>query len=118
MHGNGFSSLLQGWTHDTLRVVPERSVQPLRVIDPDFRSRLAGASLATAEILYHLPDHPRLVQVFIWQTLDEAPCFTRIRTFLDFWRNEIEATIEVVRIAHSALLKPAEWRSLDELHLH
>ena len=28
--------------------------------------------LTTAEILYHLPDHPNLLQTFIWQDLDIA----------------------------------------------
>jgi len=30
---------------------------------------LKGYSLFTAEILYHLPDHPRLLQSFVWQDL-------------------------------------------------
>ena len=31
--------------------------------------------LTTAEILYRLPDHPGILQRYIWQELDLAPCF-------------------------------------------
>jgi hypothetical protein len=33
----------------------------------DFRLRMAGFGLTTANILYHLPDHPGILQSFIWQ---------------------------------------------------
>ena len=36
---------------------------------------LKGYRLTTAEILYHMPDHPALLQTFIWQELDIAPKF-------------------------------------------
>ena len=39
--------------------------------------------LTTAEILYHMPDHPALLQSFIWQDLDLAPEFPVLRKFLD-----------------------------------
>ena len=31
--------------------------------------------LTTAEIIYRMPDHPDLLQSFIWQKLDLAPDF-------------------------------------------
>ena len=34
---------------------------------------LKGYRLTTAEILYHMPDHPKLLQTFVWQELDLAP---------------------------------------------
>ena len=43
--------------------------------DRDFRAQLAGFSLTTAEILYRLPDHPSLLQSFIWQEYDVHPRF-------------------------------------------
>ncbi|MCG8441898.1 MAG: usg protein [Caulobacterales bacterium] len=58
--------------------------------------------LATAEVLYFLPDHPSLLQSFIWQTHDFAPRFPRIEKFLDFWRREIDAAIHSVNITHVA----------------
>ena len=43
--------------------------------DRDFQAQLAGFSLTTAEILYRLPDHPSLLQSFIWQEYDVHPRF-------------------------------------------
>jgi uncharacterized protein Usg len=40
---------------------------------------LEGFSLTTAEILYRLPDHPRLLQSYIWQDYDLAPSFPNSR---------------------------------------
>ena len=31
--------------------------------------------LTTAEILYHMPDHPAVLQSYVWQSLDLAPKF-------------------------------------------
>ena len=53
---------------------------------PDFIKQLAGYGLATARILYHLPDHPRLLQSYIWQDYDLAPDFPILIKFLGFWR--------------------------------
>ena len=53
-----------------------------RLTDRDFRAQLAGYSLTTAEILYHLPDHPSLLQSFIWQEYDVHPLFPRLQEFL------------------------------------
>ena len=59
----------------------------------EFERRLQGATLLTAEVLYYMPDHPRLLQTFMWQLLDEAPRYPRLAAFLDHWRREIEAVI-------------------------
>ena len=32
--------------------------------------KLKGYRLTTAEILYYMPDHPDLLQSFLWQTYD------------------------------------------------
>lgn len=82
-------------------------------LDADFTARLGGSGLLTTEILYHMPDHPGLLQTFVWQTLDTAPSFPRLAQFLDHWRREIEAMIHSIRIAHSSLLAPAELRAVD-----
>lgn len=87
--------------------------------DTDFRDRLSGGGLLTAEIIYYRPDFPKLLQSFVWQTIDTAPKFPRLADFLDHWRREIEAVIHSVSIAHAGLLKPAEVRLIgDELKLH
>ena len=70
--------------------------------------RMAGWRLATAEVLYYMPDHPSLLQSFVWQTLDIAPRYPRIHQFLDFWRREIDAVIHSVQLATGETLAPAQ----------
>ncbi|WP_084400038.1 usg protein [Henriciella aquimarina] len=87
--------------------------------DNDFRDQLSGGGLLTAEIIYYRPDFPKLLQSFVWQTVDKAPKFPRLAEFLDHWRREIEAVIHSINIAHADLIKPAEVRLVgDELKLH
>lgn len=76
----------------------------------EFRERLSGATLLTAEVVYYMPDHPSLLQTFMWQTLDVAPKYPRLEQFLDFWRREIEAVIHSVRVAHGQPLDVPQWR--------
>ena len=76
----------------------------------DFEAQLRGKRLTTAEILYYLPDHPALLQSFLWQTLDEAPDFPRIQRFLAFWRTEIDAVIHSVQISSAQQVAPARVR--------
>jgi uncharacterized protein Usg len=57
----------------------------------DLERQLAGYRLTTAEILYRMPDHPHLLQSFLWQKLDLAPRYPVLQRFLDFWEREIEA---------------------------
>ena len=85
----------------------------VRPADEAFRRQLAGYGLSTVEIAYYLPDHPMLLQQFIWQHYDVAPQFPALRDFLDHWRREIEAALHSVRVAHNHLIGPAEWRAVD-----
>ena len=80
--------------------------------------RLKGWRLATAEVLYYLPDHPSLLQSFIWQTLDLAPAYPRIHRFLDFWRREIDAVIHSVQLATGETLAPATIQSASVILHH
>jgi uncharacterized protein Usg len=72
--------------------------------------QLDGYRLTTAEILYHLPDHPSVLQSFIWQELDIAPTFPVLRKFLDFWSREIEGKLHSVRVASIDVIQPGRWR--------
>jgi uncharacterized protein Usg len=83
----------------------------------DLTLRLQGWRLATAEVLYYMPDHPALLQTFVWQTLDLAPRYPRIHKFLDFWRREIDAVIHSVRLATGETLAPPRMNRAD-LILH
>lgn len=87
--------------------------------DRDFKAQLAGFSLTTAEILYRLPDHPSLLQSFIWQDYDVHPRFPRLKSFLDFWTANLEGKLYRVTVAHNRLISPAELRLIDgEYHVH
>jgi uncharacterized protein Usg len=77
--------------------------------------QLRGYRLTTAEILYHLPDHPGLLQSYIWQELDLAPRYPVLRRFLDFWTREIDGKLHSVRVGSVGLVSPAEWRHAGHL---
>ena len=67
------------------------------------RARAPGYRLTTAEIIYHLPDHPDLLQSFIWQKLDRAPDFPELRRFLEFWSRNIEGKLHSVKVGQARL---------------
>ncbi len=79
----------------------------------EFLQQLEGYGLTTAEISYYMPDHPALIQLFVWQEYDVWPRFPVLHGFLDHWRREIEAAVHSVRVAHKHLISPAEWRAVD-----
>ncbi len=85
----------------------------------DLEAMLRGWSLTTAEIMYRMPDHRDLLQTFIWQDYDLAPRFPRLIRFLDFWTRNLDGPLATVRVAHSAIVKPAEMRLVgSEWRLH
>lgn len=88
-------------------------------LSSEFRRRLEGYGLTTAEILYHLPDHPHLLQIFVWQQLDLFPRFPELKRFLAFWQERLDGPLHSVRVMHSRLIKPAELTTVSgEFHLH
>jgi uncharacterized protein Usg len=81
--------------------------------------RLAGYRLTTAEIDYWRPDHPSLLQQFIWQHYDLAPEFPTLTRFLNFWERELDGRLHRVTVASASLAGPAEFRWVDHsLLLH
>ena len=66
--------------------------------------------LTTAEILYRLPDHPVLLQSFVWQELDLAPAYPALRRFLAFWEREIEGRLHSVRVGSLDLACAHQFR--------
>lgn len=84
-----------------------------RMPDPDFAAQMRGFSLTTAEIVYRLPDHPSLLQTYIWQEYDVHPLFPKLKAFLDFWTRNLEGRLFQIRVAHSKLIKPSELRLID-----
>jgi Usg protein, probable subunit of phosphoribosylanthranilate isomerase len=83
------------------------------MVSSDFVKQVAGYGLTTATILYRMPDHPRLLQTYIWQDYDMAPRFPELHRFLEFWQKKLEGPLHSVTVAHSRLIKPAELRLVD-----
>lgn len=79
-------------------------------VDSAFRRQIEGYRLATAEILYHLPDHPHLLQTYVWQDYDISPDYPVLKRFLDFWRRELEGPLHSVRVAGQKMISAAEVR--------
>jgi len=80
----------------------------------DLERQLMGWRLTTAEIVYRLPDHPSLLQTFVWQKLDAAPKYPALQKFLDFWEREIEAKIHTVRVAQPTSGRPRTSRCTED----
>lgn len=89
------------------------------MVDANFAAQLRGYSLTTAEILYRMPDHPALLQSFVWQDYDLHPRFPKLANFLEFWSKNLDGELYRVRIAHKQLIHPSEIHFVDGvLHLH
>lgn len=83
------------------------------------REQLDGFRLTTAEILYHMPDHPHLLQTFVWQFMDRAPRYPRLSEFLVFWEQHIDGKIHSVKVAGKPVIGAGESRSfIDAGYLH
>lgn len=76
----------------------------------DFEKQLLDYRLTTAEILYFMPDHPLLLQTYIWQELDLLPNFPTLSKFLNFWKDHLDGKLHSVTIANVKLIQPAELR--------
>ncbi len=75
----------------------------------DFRKQVLGYGLTTAEILYRMPDHPALLQSYVWQNYDLFPKFPALKDFLSFWQRSLDGPLFSVTVAHSKLVI---WSSL------
>jgi uncharacterized protein Usg len=80
----------------------------------NFTKQLLDHRLTTAEIVYHMPDHPRILQSYIWQELDIAPEFPELIKFLDFWETKIEGQIHSVTIASARIITSAELYHINK----
>ena len=72
-----------------------------------------GYGLATAIILYRMPDYHFLLQTYIWQEHDICPEFPRLHSFLKFWMTSLDGPLHSVTVAHSRLVRPTEIRTVD-----
>ena len=89
------------------------------MVSKDFAKQVQGYGLTTAEILYRRPDQRWLLQTYIWQDYDLFPKFPALHDFLAFWQEKLEGPLFSVTVAHSRLIKPAEFRAVNgEFRLH
>ena len=85
----------------------------------DLAKQLADHRLTTAEILYHMPDHPALLQSYLWQDYDTAPHFPVLQRFLAFWERELDGKLYAVRVASLPVIQAPKMRSAQAyLTLH
>lgn len=80
--------------------------QPTR----DLELMLRDYRLTTAEILYHFPDHPALLQSYVWQEFDLAPKFPSLKKFLAFWERELDGKLHSVKVMHAELITAQEFK--------
>ncbi len=87
--------------------------------DEEFKLRLLGFRPTTAEIVYRMPDFPDLLQTFVWQQLDRAPEYPRLKRFLAYWRKHLDGPLLSVRVAHASGVFSGEVRlARAEYRLH
>lgn len=88
-------------------------------VSADFQRQLEGYGLTTAEILYRMPDHPALLQTYLWQEYDLYPQFPNLHRFLDFWSHRLDGVLHTITVAHCELIRPAQFRiAADICKLH
>ncbi len=83
------------------------------MVSPDFCRQIQGYGLTTARIFYRRPDHPWLLQTYVWQQYDIWPNFPVLHGFLAFWRENLDGALHSITVAHSRLVRPAEIRAVD-----
>ena len=77
----------------------------------DMEKLLQHYRLTTAEIFYRLPDHPVLLQTYLWQEYDLAPKFPVLHQFLDFWDKELDGKLHSVKIASCEMIYPSQFKA-------
>jgi len=81
--------------------------------------QLTGHQLTMAEILYALPDYPRLLQSYVWQEYDLAPKFPILSQFITFWQRNIDGRLHRVTVSVREQLGDARFTFYaDEVALH
>jgi len=65
-----------------------------------------------------MPDHPSLLQSYVWQHLDIAPDFPVLRRFLDFWAHNLEGKLHSVKVAHAPLAERRLSYAAVSFNLH
>ncbi len=78
-------------------------------------SLLEDFRLTTAEIIYHLPDHPDVLQSFIWQEYDLPPNYPKLQGFLKFWSHSLDGKLHSVYVMSAGHLSIPKVNMTDFL---
>ncbi len=109
-HFSHVSASPPGWlgvwatTTNALRQRRFGMVSRVGVVSDDFRKQVLGYGLTTAQILYRMPDHPSLLQTYVWQDYDLFPQLPALQVFLVFWQEKLYGPLFSVTVAHSKLI--------------
>lgn len=79
----------------------------------DFARQIKGYGLTTAAILYRLPDHPAILQEYVWQDYDLCPRFPELNKFLAFWKASLDGALFRITVSHNALIGPADLNAVS-----
>jgi uncharacterized protein Usg len=84
-------------------------------VQDELKLQLAGYSLVAARIIYHMPDHPNILQEYIWQEYDCAPEFPKLKKFCDFWQKNLDGKIKEVLVTYRTMIGASEIKVLDDV---
>lgn len=79
--------------------------------------QLQDYRLTTAHILYHMPDHPKLLQSYLWQEYDLAPHFPELKRFLTFWTRQLDGKLHSVEVGSKKLITAEDLRLAEADYL-
>jgi len=82
----------------------------------DLSLMLQDYRLTTAEILYHMPDHPHLLQSFVWQDYDIGPQFPVLTQFVEFWEKNLDGRLHSVKVASVGLIGPSQYAHANAVY--
>ena len=57
--------------------------------------------LTLIQVYYYMPDYPSVLNEFTWQTIDLYPRFPRMKRFLNYWSENIEARINEIYLNYT-----------------
>ncbi len=79
----------------------------------DIQKILTGWEFVLIRVYYYVPDYTKIINEFIWQTIDKPYEYPRIRKFLNYWKNNIEAVIKEIEIERSTKL--LSYRKVEKI---
>lgn len=82
----------------------------------DLSKMLQDYRLTTAEILYHMPDYPDLLQTYVWQEYDIAPRFPELTKFVDFWERNLDGRVHSVKVASVGIVTASRYAHANSVY--